>query len=117
MGGDGGGLGDGDPGPHVEKANEVAVGFAQEGRIRRHTWGGGSGDLGAGTGAEKRAGRPRSRRHRPCRRAHGSHRLAGNEEDSAADDGADHDGGSVRGVEDAREFCLDCLRVSVCCMG
>ena len=99
-----GGLGDEDPGPHVEEGGGVSVGVAEEG-ILTAVVGAGGGDLGVGHGAkegEQAAGDPDGVDHDGG--AGSSHHLPRDEKDAGADDDADDDGGSVRGGEDAREL-------------
>ena len=79
---EGGGLGYGDPGPHVEEAGEVTVGFAEKGVLTAVVRAGG-GDLGVGHGASEReeaADDPDG--VDDARGSDGGHHLAGNEEDS-----------------------------------
>ena len=97
--GDRGGLGDGEPCPHVEKRRHVAIDPADI-----HVLAAGVGEQGAqlriGHRAEEREQAARDPRQiHQARRARGAHHFLGNEKDSAADDGAHHDGGGVRGVQ------------------
>jgi hypothetical protein len=103
-GGDGGRLGNGEPGPHVEKGGRVAVGSAQvdilAAGVRHH-----GAEFGIGHGAEEREqatddpGEIDKRR-----RADILHHLARNEKNAAADNGADYNGGRLAGAEHARQI-------------
>ena len=107
-GGEGGGFSDGDPGPHVEEAGGVAVGFAEEGVLAAIA-GAGGGDLGVGHGAEEgeeAADDPDE--VDGAGGADGGHHLARDEKDAGADDDADDHGGGVGGGEGARELVRAC---------
>ncbi len=100
-GGDGGGLGYGKPRPHIEEGGCVAVGSADvdifAAGIGQHGT-----ELGIGHGAEEgeqAADDPGEIDERGG--AYVLHHFAGDEKDAAADDGADDDGGSLAGAEDA----------------
>ena len=102
-GGDGGGLGHREPGPHIEEGGGVAVDAAQVDVLAAGVGQHGA-QFGVGHGAEEReqaADDPRQVDQRG--RADVVHHLAGNEEDAAADDGADHDGGGLACAEHARQ--------------
>src|SRR5581483_1985650 len=101
---DGGGFGDDEPGPGVKKPGEGAVAVAHV-NIFATGLGFHSTEFGIGERAEKR----QQAAHDPgeVNEASGTdslHHLGGNEKDSAADDGADHDGSSVADAQVAREF-------------
>ena len=101
--GDGGGLGDGKPRPHVEEGGQIAIGAADV-DVFAASVGKQGAELGVGHGAEEgkqAAGDPREVDERRC--AGGADHLIGNEKDAAADDGADDDGGGVGDTEDARQ--------------
>ena len=103
-GGDGGGLGDGEPCPHIEEGGRVAVGAAEidvfAAGVREH-----GAEFGVGHGAEEREQAADDPGEVDERGGAGvAHHLAGDEEDAAADDGADDDGGGLRCAEDTREI-------------
>ena len=103
-GGERGGLGDGDPGPHVEEAGEVTIGFAEEG-VFAAVAGPGGGDLGVGHGTregEEATDDPDG--VDGAGGADGGHHLAGDQEDAAADDDADDDRHGMGGGEGAGEL-------------
>ena len=103
-GGDGGGLGHGEPGPHVEEGGRVAVGAAQvdilAAGIGQH-----GAQLGIGHGAEKRE-QPAHDPGQVDQRGGADilHHLAGDKKDAAADDGAHHDGRGLAGAQDAGQI-------------
>ena len=98
---DGCGLCDGKPCPHVEKGGRVAIGSAEidvlAAGVGEH-----SSEFGVSHGAEEReqaARDPGEIDH--SGRAGVAHHFRWDEKDTAADDGADDDGGGLRGAEDA----------------
>ncbi len=102
-GGDRGRLGHGEPGPHIKESGSVAVRAAQV-----DIFAAGIGQHGAqfciGHGAEQReqaADNPGQVDKR--RRTDVLHHLPGNQEDAAADDGADDDSRSLAGAQNARQ--------------
>ena len=103
-GGDGGWLGDDEPGPGVEESGERAVGVAHV-----DVFAAGLGLHGAEFGITECAEEGEQAADDPSGvdelgGADGLHHLGGNEEDAAADDGADDYGGGVADFEVTGEF-------------
>ena len=102
-GGDGGGLGDGEPCPHVEEGGRVTVGAAQidvlAAGVGKHR-----AEFGVGHGAEEREQAADDPGEIDKGRGAGvAHHLAGDKEDAAADDGADDDGRGLGCAQHARK--------------
>ncbi len=98
-GGDGGGLGDGEPGPHIKEGGCVTVGSAEVDIFAAGVGEHGA-EFGVGHGAEERE----QAADDPGEIDEGggagvAHHFGGNEKDAAADDGADDDGGGLRCAE------------------
>src|SRR6185437_5666676 len=106
-----GGLGDGEPGPHIEEGGEVAVGPAEVDVFAAGVGHDGA-EFGVGHGAEEgedSSDDPGEIDH--AGRAGGAHHFMRNEEDAAADDGSDDDSSGVGGSEDAGQVARDGGRV------